>query len=212
MDKCFIQLALDRMNIEEAIRLTQKVEENVGWIEIGTSLIKEFGMKSVRSFRNAFPKKMLLADMKIIDNARYECDLAFTAGANVVTVMGCGPLITVQLVAETARNANQNFMIDLLNTTEKQQIFLRDTFTDAIFCLHTSKDQQERNGDTFRSNDIDWNGRRIAVAGGLNEETLPPIIVQLRPEIFIIGSSITKATNPVAAIRTYQQIIKDNQF
>ena len=103
-------------------------------------------------------------------------------------------------------------MIDLLNTTEKQQIFLRDTFTDAIFCLHTSKDQQERNGDTFRSNDIDWNGRRIAVAGGLNEETLPPIIVQLRPEIFIIGSSITKATNPVAAIRTYQQIIKDNQF
>ena len=38
-----IQLALDRMNMKEAIEMARTVESSIDWIEVGTSLIKEFG-------------------------------------------------------------------------------------------------------------------------------------------------------------------------
>ena len=61
------QLALDRFSIEEALQMARNCQEEADWIEIGTSLIKEFGMESVLAFREAFPQKFLLADTKTID-------------------------------------------------------------------------------------------------------------------------------------------------
>ncbi|WP_245837250.1 orotidine 5'-phosphate decarboxylase / HUMPS family protein [Virgibacillus phasianinus] len=87
-----LQLALDRFTVEEAIQLAYETRDQVDWLEIGTSLVKEFGMESIQKFRYAFPAKTLVADMKINDNAKYECKLAFDAGADVVTVMGASPL------------------------------------------------------------------------------------------------------------------------
>ena len=42
-----IQLALDRVTIEEAIILAKLAEPSVDWIEVGTSLIKEYGIESI---------------------------------------------------------------------------------------------------------------------------------------------------------------------
>ena len=137
------QLALDRFSIEEALQMARNCQEEADWIEIGTSLIKEFGMESVLAFREAFPQKFLLADTKTIDNAIYEAKIAYEAGADAITVMGCGPAVTIDLVAEEARKRGKTYMIDLLNTKPAEQQKLRETFPDAVFCLHTSKDMQE---------------------------------------------------------------------
>lgn len=59
-----IQLALDRLTISEAIRIAQLVEADIDWIEVGTSLIKEFGIDSVRQMRKAFPHKKSLLTRK----------------------------------------------------------------------------------------------------------------------------------------------------
>lgn len=52
-----IQLALDRMNMEEAIEMARSVEASIDWIEVGTSLIKEFGVNSIKEMKNHFPEK-----------------------------------------------------------------------------------------------------------------------------------------------------------
>ena len=51
-----LQLALDRMEIDDAIQLTKKVEDSIDWVEVGTSLIKEFGMASVKEMKKSFSK------------------------------------------------------------------------------------------------------------------------------------------------------------
>lgn len=52
-----IQLALDRFTIQEAIEIAAKAEKAIEWIEVGTSLIKEFGVKSIYDIKTGFRTK-----------------------------------------------------------------------------------------------------------------------------------------------------------
>lgn len=202
-----IQLALDRMDITEAIELTKKVEDSIDWIEVGTSLIKEFGVTSIKEIKQAFPNKQIVADIKTIDNARYEFELCFEAGADVATVMGVSPLVTIDTCMEVANRYQKKVMIDLLNTSDEQKIALRK-YTDAIFCEHVSKDQQEELGSQNQgTKPSDFSGFQVAAAGGIKLDSIENLIESLNPTVVIIGSAITKAENPSAAAAQFKQVI-----
>ncbi|MFJ5759218.1 3-hexulose-6-phosphate synthase [Neobacillus sp. NPDC093182] len=203
-----IQLALDRMEINDAIDLTRKVEDSIDWIEVGTSLIKEFGMTSVREMKQAFPAKTIVADLKTIDNARYEFEMCFKAGADVATVMGVSPLVTIDACMEVAEQYNKIVMIDLLNTTEQQKRDLMK-YKKAVFCEHVSKDQQEELG-TSNHGAVEDNlygpNMTIAAAGGITLDSLELLRKTLNPSIVIIGSAITKAENPAETAAKFKRV------
>jgi 3-hexulose-6-phosphate synthase len=203
-----IQLALDRMEINEAIELTRKVEDSIDWIEVGTSLIKEFGMTSVREMKQAFPTKTIVADIKTIDNARYEFEMCFEAGADVATVMGVSPLVTIDACMEVAKRYNKLVMIDLLNTTEQQKRDLMK-YKEAVFCEHVSKDQQEELGASNHgagTSNLYSPDMTIAAAGGITLDSLELLRKTLNPSIVIIGSAITKAENPAEAAAKFKRV------
>jgi 3-hexulose-6-phosphate synthase len=56
----------------------------------------------VKPIKKAFPDKIIVADMKTFDNAKYEFELCFQAGADVATVMGAAPLVTVEACMDAA--------------------------------------------------------------------------------------------------------------
>ncbi|MEH7081128.1 3-hexulose-6-phosphate synthase [Neobacillus drentensis] len=202
-----IQLALDRMEIAEAIELTKKVEDSIDWIEVGTSLIKEFGTASIKEMKQAFPHKQIVADIKTIDNARYEFELCFEAGADVATVMGVSPLVTIDTCMEVANRYQKKVMIDLLNTSDEQKQALQK-YNDAIFCEHVSKDQQEELGSQNHvTKESDFSAFQVAAAGGIKLDSIENLIESLNPAVVIIGSAITKAENPSAAAQQFKQII-----
>ncbi|WP_066250143.1 3-hexulose-6-phosphate synthase [Neobacillus drentensis] len=202
-----IQLALDRMEIAEAIELTRKVESSIDWIEVGTSLIKEFGVASIKEMKQAFPNKQIVADIKTIDNARYEFELCFDAGADVATVMGVSPLVTIDACMEVANRYQKKVMIDLLNTSAEQKRDLMK-YTDAIFCEHVSKDQQEELGSqNHGTKQSVFSGFQVAAAGGIKLESIGDLARSINPAVVIIGSSITKAENPAEAAAQFKQLI-----
>ncbi|TCP22126.1 3-hexulose-6-phosphate synthase [Scopulibacillus darangshiensis] len=204
-----IQLALDRMTIDEAIKMAKQVEQYIDWIEVGTSLIKEYGMESVKSLKAAFPDKTIVADIKTMDNAKYEFKLCFEAGADVATVMGVAPDATIQTCMETAADYGKHVMIDLLNTTEKRAETLSETY-DAILCVHVSKDQQEIEGQSTTSIRIPGNlhpESLIAAAGGITSKTLSELVT-LKPHVVIVGSAITKTAHSVESAKQMKEIIK----
>lgn len=209
-----IQLALDRMTIQEAIHMAQQVEPYVDWIEVGTSLIKEFGIESVRQIKQAFPDKIIVADIKTFDNAKYEFELCFEAGADVATVMGAAPDATLELCMQTARKYQRQTMIDLLNVSQEKRHQL-EQYTDAVLCHHVSKDEQEHHGQVAGSSSIQQTTTdaiannstpKIAVAGGITLETLPTILQQ-SPTVVIVGSAITQAHDPAEAAQQIRELI-----
>lgn len=201
-----IQLALDRMPIEEALSMAEKAEPYIDWIEVGTSLIKEFGMESVRRIKEAFPHKTIVADMKTFDNAVYEFELCYEAGADVATVLGTAPFVSIDACVETAHKYEKQVMIDLLNTTE-EQIEMFSRLQDVILCSHVSKDQQERGDGALQELSVAGKAGKTAVAGGISVDTFSAIAKNL-PYVVIIGSGITKADDPVSAAKTFYEMAR----
>jgi len=202
-----IQLALDRMTVAEAIQMASRVKDDIQWIEVGTSLIKEFGVGSVEQIKTAFPDKVVVADIKTIDNAAYELEMCFQAGADVATVMGVAPLVTIEKSLEVAQKWNKEIMIDLLNTSSETQTKLVNY--EAIFCSHVSKDEQEhkgaQNSPSLGHTELFQAGRKVAVAGGITLESLESM-KDLAPYVVIVGSAITKAKDPESMAKRFHII------
>jgi 3-hexulose-6-phosphate synthase len=204
----YIQLALDRMNINDAIQITKQVEEYIDWIEVGTSLIKEFGIKSIETVKCAFPNKTLVADVKTIDNAKYECSLCFGAGADIITVMGVAPQITVETCLNEAKIRGKKVMIDLLNASWSAMQQLLE-YKDTILCVHISKDEQElsrwKEEHAFARFES-FKGSTLAVAGGISSASIERIR-PFHPSVVIVGSAITQAKDPESVAKELKQLI-----
>ncbi|MEZ0117734.1 UNVERIFIED_ORG: 3-hexulose-6-phosphate synthase [Heyndrickxia coagulans] len=198
-----IQLALDRFTIQEAIEIAAKAEKAIEWIEVGTSLIKEFGVKSIYDIKNRFPDKTVVADIKTFDNAKYEFELCFRAGADIATVMGAAPPVTLRTCLDTAGQFNRQVMVDLLNTAAHQQKEIA-RLENIIVCQHISKDQQEEGGGGTWGRRAASRNQQLAVAGGISLENLAAVRA-LQPDVLIIGSAISKASDPLLAAQKIKE-------
>jgi hypothetical protein len=83
-----LQLAIDLLSVPDALSLLHKVAPYVDVIELGTPLIKQEGLSVVTDIKAAYPEKLVFADMKTMDAGELEADLAFKAGADIMTVLG----------------------------------------------------------------------------------------------------------------------------
>ncbi|WP_085522469.1 3-hexulose-6-phosphate synthase [Tuberibacillus sp. Marseille-P3662] len=205
-----LQLALDRLTREQCFQVLTETASNVDWIEAGTGVIKAYGMEIVRELRQAYPNKTIVADMKTCDAGKHEAVQAFEAGADVTTVMAFSADQTIKDTVTVARQYEKRVMIDLLGVTDRTRLFeLKDMGVNLV-SLHFGKDMQTTGAfqaDLF-SLIQDISDVEVAVAGGIDLQTLPDIIKQ-RPEIVIAGSAITKQDNRSEVARQMKEVICD---
>jgi 3-hexulose-6-phosphate synthase len=202
-----IQLALDRFSIEDAIKIASQASQYVDWIEVGTSLIKEFGVQSILSIRKAFPDKVIVADIKTFDNAEYEMNLCFDAGADVATVLGAASAVTIDKCVRSAIEKEKQIMIDLASVAPEKWVSM-PVGDHIVWCLHVSKDEQEalhvrQEGEHAALQQVPVRPT-IAIAGGITKESVP-LLSPLMPDIAIVGSYITKARDPHEASRKVRE-------
>ncbi len=132
--------------LKKLLPLAKLAEPSVDWIEVGTSLIKEYGIESIYKIKQAFPDKTIVADIKTIDNAEYEFTMYYQAGADVATVMGVSPSPTIETCANVSEKWNKKMMVDLLNTSsnsQKQVGIYEETLFFAITSAKMSKKKKE---------------------------------------------------------------------
>ena len=109
-----LQLALDDLNLEEALALTEKVREYIDIIEIGTPFVYQEGMNAVKIFKESFPEKEVLADMKIMDAGYYESEEALKVGADYITVLGVTDNLTIRGCIEAAEHYGKEVVVDMI--------------------------------------------------------------------------------------------------
>lgn len=203
-----LQLALDRLTKEKCIQIVDETFDFIDVIEIGTGVIKEYGMSIVREMHQLYPDKTLLADMKTCDAGAHEAKQAFEAGADIITVMAFSSDATITDTLKVAKEFDKQVMVDLLEIHSKDRIAqLQDLGVDLV-SLHVGKDKQQGGG-TFNTDLFSLvKGFHfdVTVAGGINLETLPTIIKE-KPHTIIVGSAVTKAQNPKQVAQQMKQII-----
>ncbi|NHN35359.1 3-hexulose-6-phosphate synthase [Paenibacillus agricola] len=205
-----LQLALDLVNIPDAIKLVKEVEAFIDIVEIGTPIVINEGLHAVKAIKEAFPNLLVLADLKIMDAGGYEVMKASEAGANIITVLGASSDATIKGAVEEARKHGNSILVDMINVQdlEKRAIEIDALGVDYI-CVHTGYDSQAAGQSPFeelRTVKRVVKNAKTAVAGGIKLSTLPEVI-QAKPDLIIIGGGITSQDDKAGVAAEIRQLI-----
>ncbi len=210
-----LQVALDRLALDEAVRIARLVSPYADWVEVGTSLIKEFGMESVRRVVAATEGTPVLADTKTNDNARYEFELAYNAGADAATVMATAPDATIDTCFDVAAEHRATVMVDLLGADEARQQDVVNRYPGGVMAVHVSKDVQEAgSGSGPMSLPKGTSRRRVALAGGVRLSDVPHLLeltALTDDPIIIVGSTVTQAPDPARAASEFRAALTEGK-
>lgn len=215
MQEPILQVALDLLNSERAIKIANLAikGDSKCWIEAGTPLIKSEGMNIIRSLRRTFPRKTIVADLKVIDTGATEIEMAVKAGADVVCVLAASDDSTISDSIKSARKYGAKTMADLICVEEKlsRSQELEQLGVDYI-CMHVGIDEQMTGGNPIKTlSEIVKNIKvPLAVAGGLNSESVAEV-VKLGASIVIVGSAITKAKNVTRATEEIKKAMMEKK-
>ena len=86
MTKPMLQIALDSTDLATAVDIADRVAGYVEVIEVGTILAFAEGMSAVRTMRERHPDHIIVCDMKTTDGGAILARMAFSAGADWITV------------------------------------------------------------------------------------------------------------------------------
>ena len=195
-----LQVAFDVEDSSRTIELAPLVGRFASRVEVGTPLIYRFGVELVR---RVCPDLVLVADFKVADAGEHEAAIAFEAGADVVTVLGCADDATVRGGLAAARAHHRMVMVDLLGVADpvRRARELAALGVDEL-CVHTGVDRQAQGDDPLTPL------RRVrgavevplAVAGGIGMATIGAAL-EAGADIVVVGRSVTQAADPPAAAR-----------
>ena len=94
-----LQVALDKpehLGILPALRGVADI------VEIGTPLLKRFGIAAITTAREICPDIPVMADTKTVDGGAFEANMVFGAGAAFMTVLSCASRATHETVSDCA--------------------------------------------------------------------------------------------------------------
>jgi len=205
-----LQVALDFVDNERALKVAEEVANSADWIEAGTPLIKSNGMDAVRQLRKAFPGKKIVADLKIADTGDIETEMAAKAGADIVTVLGSMCDQTLIHAVEAAKNYGCEIMVDLINVSNLEEQAKRAEELGADYVLiHTGIDQQMTGKDPFADlkRVVGLVKIPVAVAGGIKTDNIAQAI-SLGAAVVIVGGAITKSPDAGKAAAEFKKAMK----
>ncbi len=204
-----LQLALDGP-LDESLAILRRVQAYVDIVEVGTPLIYREGMAAVRQIRRAYPGLTLTADCKIMDAGREEALIAFEAGSDIVTILGVAPDPTIRQAVTVADHLGKQIMVDMMQVPDigaRGRALLQ--MGCHYLCVHTAHDLQPTNpisGSAWGPLRAEWGSASLAIAGGISLQNVG-LVLDLRPEIIIVGSAITGASNPAEAAQALHERI-----
>ncbi|WP_026543278.1 3-hexulose-6-phosphate synthase [Paenarthrobacter nicotinovorans] len=204
-----LQVAIDLLTTEDALELAGKVAEHVDIIELGTPLIKSAGLSVVTAIKGAHPDKLVFADMKTMDAGELEADIAFKAGADLVSVLGSADDSTVAGAVKSAQAHNKGIVVDLIGVPDKVTRAKEVRALGAKFVeFHAGLDEQAQPG--FDLNGLLTSGEEarvpFSVAGGVNASTIGAV-QKAGAEVAVAGGAIYGAADPALAAKELKAAI-----
>jgi 3-hexulose-6-phosphate synthase len=206
-----LQLALDLVNIPQAIDLIKEVEEHIDIVEIGTPVVINEGLRAVKEVKTAFPNLKVLADLKIMDAAGYEVMKASEAGADIITILGVAEDESIKGAVEEAKKQGKQILVDMIAVKDlagrAQEL---DAMGVDYICVHTGYDLQAVGKNSLEDLQIIKRvvkNAKTAIAGGIKLETLAEV-VKVNPDLVIVGGGITGQANKKAASAEMQKMLK----
>lgn len=210
-----LQLAMDTLDGEEAIRLTEGIWPFVDILEAGTPLIKSVGIAIVSKLKTMYSRKIVLADLKSSDVGAYEADMAFRAGADIVTTQGITTLATICEVQREADKWQRRAEVDMTGVKDPVQRAREvKELGVSLVLYHRSIDEELTQGACWDEKAVNTVremcslGLDVAIAGGVSMEVLP-LLKGVPIYGVVVGRAITAQPDPVQAAERIARCIQE---
>jgi 3-hexulose-6-phosphate synthase/6-phospho-3-hexuloisomerase len=215
MREVTIQVALDLLNAHRALAIARDaVKGDPGcWLEAGTPLIKSEGMDIIRKLKQTFSRNIIVADMKTMDTGALETEMAAKAGADVICILGASDNATIIDALKSARKYGAKIMVDLIGVKDKVRRAKQvEKLGVDYLCLHVGIDEQMigKKPISILSSVVKSTSLPVAVAGGLNSETVADV-VKAGASIIIVGGAITKAKDVTKATKQIKKAVAERK-
>jgi len=211
----YLQIALDIPSLERTKEIVNELPESDRIIlEVGTPLLKKYGVKVVRELREIARDTFIVADLKTLDVGRVEVDLAFEETADAVVASGLAAAEILNGFIYEAKRLGIYAVVDMMEVEDpvKKLRSLRQ-FPDIVM-LHRAIDVEQA-GVHHRMELI--KGLRqtfpqekflIAIAGGITPETALEAL-KSGADIVIAGRYITQSRDVKRAAREFLECTRE---
>jgi 3-hexulose-6-phosphate synthase len=207
-----LQVAIDKA---EHIGVITQVRGIADIIEIGTPLLKRFGIGAIATARELCPDTPILADTKTVDGGDLEAEMVLGAGARLMTVLSSASRATHAAVARVADRFGAFVLADTIIESGKAELLPAGTAFPESFAyigVHSATDTRLAGDQSSDHIDAVLNirrrGFRVALAGGLGPKNLDAVL-RVEPEIVIVGSAITGADDPQGVAKWIKDRLRD---
>jgi bifunctional enzyme Fae/Hps len=205
----YLQIAFDITNIDAVKRIVQQIPRSDRIIfEVGTPLLKKYGVKVIRDIREVSAKDIfIVADLKTLDVGKVEVDLAFEETADAVVASGlAAPEMLDNFIYEAKRFGIYSF-VDMMYVNDPIQKLQSLKELPEVVMPHRGIDVeavQKTQWDLIKEIREKFKPRKIlfAVAGGITPDQAPEALAN-GADIIIVGRYITQSKDPERAVREF---------
>lgn len=202
------QLALDAVELQQAKAIVGKIHRELDIVELGTPFLWRYPLDVIREFKNEFSDVEILADLKIMDGGAYCANMAFDAGADIVTVSALSLDENIKGAVAAAREKNRKVLADLMavpvDEIAKTALRVEQIGVDYV-CIHRGIGIKTSPLAGLKILKETLTTAGDAIAGGIDAVTLGEI-APYNPDLVIMGSVLTGAPNPLAVLTELKEI------
>ena len=205
----YLQIALDIPNLERTKTIVNSLPESDRIIlEVGTPLLKKYGVKGIRDLRDVAKDYFIIADLKTLDVGKVEVDLAFEETADGVVCAGLAAPETIDEFLYESQRLGVYGIVDTMNLDNPiAKLKVLKNFPDIVI-LHRPIDVEKTGKQhawamikeikqTFKDKKF-----LAAVAGGITPQNVQEAL-GFGADIIIVGRYITQCRDVERATRDF---------
>lgn len=195
-------------DLAQAIEVAKQTAEWADIMGIGSLLVLKEGVNAVKMFKATFPDKELFVEVKIAEKAVEAIGIFAQTGANYVSVLAGTYHNTIKKAVSTAKGFDIKISLDLLDSHSLGQSVV-DAKTQGVYSIIMHRVPSVDEGIDLQN---EWRNVRdntdlpIFISGKIDEANFDQII-GLKPQGVIVGSAITRASNPAKMAQYFKSLM-----
>lgn len=205
-----IQIAFDLTDLEKSISIAAQLEKYTDIFEVGSLLIFKYGEVAVKTFKEKFPHKQILADVKITEKAKETVNLVSSSNADWITVLAGSGKNIIHTACTTAHALGKKIMLDLTDASSLGQSALEaKSFGADALLMHKPHDEEEQMLFMDRWEMVKGNTTLPIFIAGINKENLA-IVKSVNADGIVLGKAITQAEDPLQALNFFYETLNNS--
>jgi bifunctional enzyme Fae/Hps len=205
----YLQIAIDVPNLERDKSIISCLPESDRIIlEVGTPLLKRYGVKVIRDLREVAKDYFIIADLKTLDVGKVEVDIAFEETADAVVCAGLAPVETIDEFVHEAQRLGIYAVVDTMNVENPiAKLKSLKNFPDIVILhrpIDVEKSGKQHAWATIKEIKQTFKDKKflVAVAGGILPQNVQEAL-GFGADIIIVGRYITQARDVERATKDF---------